>query len=131
MPFAGWSEEALGPWRPGGIADDMRFTAPPVEGAPSCAGEVDFVDPVGGGVRLTGWIAAPPSSNLAVFDPSGELQGRGRVGTYRPDVEDSGAAASDWTGFVAYARGASSPRPLVLVLVGEDGRSAVCRLESP
>jgi hypothetical protein len=128
-----WMEaNELGPWVSGGIADELRFTPPEPRGAPSCPGAVDFVDPVGGGVRLTGWIAAPgngrPSRNLAVFDGTGTVRGRGLVGTYRPDVKGSGDAPTDWTGFVAYARGEGSP-PLVLVLVAEDRRTAVCRLE--
>lgn len=127
-----WMEEnRLGPWAPGGIADDLRFELPQAAGSPACQGAVEWVDPVGGGFRLRGWLAPPggepASRNLAVFDARGRPAGRGLVGTHRPDVAE--AARSEWSGFVAYAR-VEPPRPLVLVLVADDRRSAVCRLEA-
>jgi hypothetical protein len=123
-----WMEaNGLGPWAPGGMVEGMRLTVPPASGHPPCPGAIEHVDPVGGGFRLTGWIAPlatfEPLRNLAVFDQRGMPRGIGRVGTHRPDV-----ASSDWTGFVAYARGDPEP-PLAVVLIGDDRRSAVCRLE--
>jgi hypothetical protein len=130
-----WLEsERLGPWAPGGMVDSSRFTVQ--QGATvqtRCSGRVDSVEPVAGGFRLAGWIAspgeAPASHQLAVVDVNGEQRGLGVVGTHRHDVKTSGAASSDWTGFVAYARGRPSP-PLGILLVGADHRSAVCRLET-
>ena len=124
-----WMERnGLGPWAPGGMVEDMRFTVPPPSGHPPCAGTIEHVDPVGGGLRLTGWVSPPatlePLRNLAVFDARGVSRGLGRVGTHRADVSDT----SDWVGFVAYARNDPAP-PLAVVLIGEDGRSAVCRLD--
>jgi hypothetical protein len=112
-----WMEENdLGPWAPGGMVEDMRFEFPPNPGDVPCAGAIEHVERVPGGVRVTGSIAPPAgeqaSRNLVVFDGEGNARGQGRIGT----------------GFVAYARG--SPRPLAVALVAEDGRNAACRLET-
>jgi hypothetical protein len=130
-----WMERhRLGPWAPGGLVDGMRFEAPSTSTSPACRGVIESVEPVTGGLRLRGWLAPPvakrTSQNLAVLDGHGDSVGLGRVGTYRPDVEASGAASSDWTGFVAYSRGRPEA-PIAVVLVGEDRRSAVCRLQAP
>jgi hypothetical protein len=115
----GWMEENdLGPWAPGGMVADMEFEPPPSRDWPPCAGAIEYVEPVGGGLRLSGRIAPPNgeqvAGNLAVFDGEGDLRGRGRVGA----------------GFVAYARD-DPPGPLTVVLIGDDRQSAVCRLETP
>jgi hypothetical protein len=114
-----WMEEGgLGPWAPGGVVDDMQFELAPAPVSEPCAGAIEHQEPVAGGTRLTGSIAAPAgesaSRNLAVVNGEGEPQGRGRVGV--------GAS------FVAYAR-ADPAGPLAVVLIGDDGRTAVCRLD--
>jgi hypothetical protein len=129
-----WLEDKrLGPWAPGGMVDSSRFTLQRVRVQTRCSGRVESVEPVPGGLRLEGWIAsaggASTSHQLAVVDGSGEQRGLGIVGTHRHDVKTSGAASSDWTGFVAYARGRPAP-PLGIVIVGADHRNAVCRLET-
>jgi hypothetical protein len=132
--FRWLKSERLGPWAPGGMVDGARFTLPQkVRVQTRCSGRVESVEPVTGGLRLAGWIAsaggAPTSHQLAVVDGSGEQRGLGIVGTHRHDVKTSGAASSDWTGFVAYARGRPSP-PLGILLVGADHRSAACSLKT-
>jgi hypothetical protein len=127
-----WMErERLGPFAPGGWADDMQFEHPTAEGLPECLGAIDTVEPVGRGLRLRGWLAAPGgedvSRNVALLDGRGTPAGRGLVGTHRPDVAET--TGSDWSGLIAYARD-DPPRPLVLVLLADDRRSAVCRLEA-
>lgn len=129
-----WMERRnLGPWAPGGMAEDMHFTLPSTELSRACRGAIEFVEPVGGGLRLRGWIAPPggerASRNLAVFDGGSSPRGAGRVGTHRPDVSASGAVSSDWTGFNAYARG-NPPFPLFVLLIGDDRTSVVCHLET-
>lgn len=126
-----WMEEnELGPWVPGGLADSMEFELPHAQGLPRCLGTVEWVEPVGGGFRLRGWLAAPggeeTSPNVALLDGRARPAGRGLVGTHRPDVEAT--TGSEWSGVVAYARG-DPPRPFVLVLLDGDRQSAVCRLE--
>jgi hypothetical protein len=128
--FRWMRERNLGPWAPGGMVDGMRFTPPPVEGAPSCRGRLESAARLSGGVRLRGWLEPPgqerASTNLAVLDSRGAPRGLGLVGTYRPELMAVGAARSKWTGFVAYARGdVRQPR---IVLVGSDHRTPVCRL---
>jgi hypothetical protein len=127
-----WMEEhELGPWAAGGIVDGMRFTFPQAPSSPECLGAVESVEPVTRGLRLRGWLAAPggeaASRNVALLDGRGRARGRGLVGTHRPDQKE--ATGTEWSGFVAYARG-NPPRPLVLVIVGEDRLTPVCRLEA-
>jgi hypothetical protein len=124
----------LGPWAPGGMVERTPPPVPPARSTRTCRGGIESAEPVGGGLRLRGWAAPPEGEDagreVAVFAAGGRRRGMGLVGTYRPDVEASGAASSAWTGFVAYARGRSSSR-LRLVLAGRDGRSAVCQLDVP
>ena len=129
-----WMErQRLGPWAPGGLVDDMRVTAPSGTTARSCLGAVEVDEPVTGGRRLRGWIAAPEgettSRNLVVLGVDGRQVGLGLVGAHRPDVEESGAVDSEWTGFVAYVRGEPT-EALDVLLLGEDRRTSLCRLES-
>jgi hypothetical protein len=129
-----WMErEQLGPWAPGGLVDDMRVTAPSGMTARSCLGAVEADEPVTGGRRLQGWIAAPEgeatSRSLVVLGADGREVGLGLAGAHRPDVEESGAVDSEWTGFVAYVRGEPA-EPLDGLLLGEDRRTSVCRLVS-
>lgn len=130
--FRWMEEDELGPWAAGGIADGMRFTFPQAPSSPECLGAVESVEPVTRGLRLRGWLAAPggeaASRNVALLDGRARPAGRGLIGTHRPDVKET--TGTDWSGFVAYARG-DPPRPLVLVIVGDDRRSPVCRLEAP
>ena len=128
-----WMErERLGPFASGGWADGLQFEYPTAEGLPMCLGAIDSVEPVGRGLRLRGWLAAPggedASRNVAVLDGEGTPAGRGLVGTHRPDVAET--TGSDWSGLVAYAAG-DPPLPLVLVLLGDDRRNALCRLDAP
>jgi hypothetical protein len=130
-----WMEQRrLGPWAPGGMVDGMHFDLASDSSSAPCRGGVESVEAVTGGLRLRGWLAppstAPASRNLAVFNGRGESAGVGRVGTYRPDVKASGAASSNWTGFVAYARDRPLP-PVTVTLVGESGTGAICRLQAP
>jgi hypothetical protein len=127
-----WMErERLGPFAPDSWADGLRFDYPSADGLPPCLGAVDSVEPVGRGYRLRGWLAAPggedASRNVALLDAGGRPAGRGLVGTHRPDVSET--TGSDWSGLIAYASN-DPPRPLVLVLLADDRRSGVCRLEA-
>jgi hypothetical protein len=132
----GWlRRERLGPWAPGGMVDGARFTLPhPLRPTPRCPGDVDAATAVGAGTRLEGWLVPPSgedaSDQVAVVDANGVTHGFGLVGTYRRDVLVSGAATSEWTGFVAYLRGPATA-PLRVVLLGTDRRSAVCALDVP
>jgi hypothetical protein len=126
-----WLErERLGPWRPGGMVDGMRVTGPANTTGRACLGELNAAEPVGGGSRLGGWIAPPngeaTSRNLVVLDAGGRRAGLGIVGFERPGLEQPGVDA-EWRGFVAYVRGAPS-EPLDVVLLANDGSTAVCRL---
>ncbi len=82
---------------------------------------------------MRGWIAAPEgeaaSRNLVVLGADGREVGLGLAGAHRPDVEESGAVDSEWTGFVAYVRGEPAEK-LDVLLLGEDRRTSLCRLES-
>ena len=127
-----WLErEKLGPFVPGGIADDMRATGPVTEPQRRCLGEFDPVEAVRGGVRLGGWIASPtgePSSpNLVVLDTEGRRAGLGLVGFHRTNVERDDIPDASWTGFVAYVRG-DPAGSLDVVLLGDDGKKGLCRL---
>jgi hypothetical protein len=120
----------LGPWAPGGLVADSRFRLQSVGAPPPCRGGIESVEPVGGGLRLRGWLAPPSRAadpgQLAVLDDTAQQVGIGLVGTYRPEVQDS----SDWTGFVAYVRGNIDPQtPYAVVLIGADRRSTVCGLK--
>jgi hypothetical protein len=127
-----WMErEKLGPWSRGGMVDAMRVVGPSNRTERACLGELDSAESVRGGSRLGGWIATPagePSSrNLVVLEAGGHRTGLGFVGLHRPDVEQPGIADAEWRGFIAYVRG--EPRaPLEVVLLADDGVSAVCRL---
>jgi hypothetical protein len=126
--------EKLGPFAPGGPATTMRVGKPRTTTDHACFGEVEDVTAIGGDSRLVGWIAArggeASSPYLAVLDAEGRLAGVGYVGTHRPDVAQSGAAGSEWLGFVAYVRGRPTT-PLDVVLLDEDGVEALCRLRQP
>jgi hypothetical protein len=128
-----WMQQhELGPWAPGGMVDAARFTLNAgSDASPTCRGGIESVEPVTGGSRLRGWLASPGgrrgSSELAVLDADGVSRGIGFVGTFRPDVKSSGAASSEWTGFVAYVR-TGAAEPLTVLLVAQDHRSASCSL---
>ena len=127
-----WLErERLGPFVPGGLADKMRVTVPVNETGRRCLGELDPVEAVRGGSRLGGWIASPtgePSSpNLVVLDADGRRAGLGLVGFHRAEVELDDMPDASWTGFLAYVRGQPTA-PLEIVMLGADGRTALCRL---
>ena len=127
-----WMEQhELGPWAPGGMVDGMRVTEPTSMTTRACLGAIGSNEPVTGGRRLRGWIAAPDgeatSRSLIVLDRNGTPRGLGLVGTYRPNVRDLGAARSDWTGFVSYVHD-EPPRPLAVMLLAPDRKTAVCRL---
>jgi hypothetical protein len=122
----------LGPWAPGGNAEDMRLSVTGGNDAPECAGSVESADPVGGGLRLRGWIVPPADEdarNIAVRAADGTDVGQGRVGSYRRDILEAGLTRRSRTGFVAYARGEPS-RPLTLLLVGH-ADAVLCRLVAP
>lgn len=126
-----WMErEMLGPWAPGGMVDGMRVTGPSKGTERACLGEIESAEPVTGGSRLNGWIAAPDreatSRNLVVLDARGRRSGLGLVGVPRPGA-DSPRADAFSTDFVVYVRG-EPVEPLEVVLLTEDGASAVCRL---
>ena len=127
-----WLErERLGPFSPGGLADQLSVTGPSTGTDRVCLGKLDPAESVRGGSRLGGWIASPtrdPSSrNVVVLDDDGRRAGLGVVGFRRTDVEQSGGSDAEWTGFVAYVRDA--PRePLDVVLLTEDGVKPLCRL---
>ena len=127
------ARERLGPWAPGGMVDGQRVADTIEPTSRSCLGAIESNEPVGAGRQLRGWIAAPagePSSrNLVALDANRRRAGLGLVGAYRPDVRASAAVDSEWTGFVAYARGAST-QPLDVLLLGEDRQTSLCRLES-
>lgn len=123
----------LGPWAPDGMVDHQRFTFPVAANLPTCRGGVESVEPVSGGLRVRGWLAPPgddpDSGDVALLYGDGSPAGLGRVGTYRKDVKSTGAAASSWTGFSAYARGHVVPH--TVVLLSSDHQRPVCRLETP
>jgi hypothetical protein len=123
--------ETLGPWSPGGMVDAMRVTGPSNRTDHECLGQLDSKASVRGGSRLRGWIAARAgetrSPNLVVLDAAGRRTGLGLVGLHRPDVEQTGIADPEWRGFVAYVRGKPTS-PLEVVLLADDGVTAVCRL---
>jgi hypothetical protein len=131
--FRWMRQERVGPWAPDGMVDDERFTFPTAGTLPGCRGGVESVEAVTGGLRVRGWVAPPSedpdSGNVALLYGDGSPAGIGRVGTYRRDVKSSGAAASNWTGFSAYAPGQAQPTRVVLM--ASDRRSPVCRLETP
>jgi hypothetical protein len=121
----------LGPWAPGGMVDNMRVSGQRGSTSRTCRGEIEQIEAVGRGQRLRGWILGPDgeatSRNLVVLDGGGTPRGLGLVGTYRPDVSESGVTSSDWTGFAAYVR--DEPKtPLAVVLFADDRRTPVCRL---
>jgi hypothetical protein len=127
-----WLErQKLGPFVPGGIAEEMRIAGPVNATARRCLGDLDSVEAVRGGNRLGGWIASPTgeatSPNLVVIDADGRRAGLGLVGFRRTDVERDDIVDAEWRGFVAYVRDAAAG-PLEVVLLGDDGRTAVCRL---
>jgi hypothetical protein len=132
--FRWMQRRMLGPWARGGMVDGMRFTSPTPQRLPRCRGGIESIEPVGGGIRLRGWLAPPDnaqtSENVAVLDATGTERGLGLIGTYRPDVKTSGEASSDWTGLVAYTRD-RAPTPLEVVLIARDRRTQVCRLQTP
>jgi len=125
------AQERLGPWAPGGMVDAMRVTATSEPTSRSCLGAIESNEPVPGGRLLRGWIAAPngesSSRNLVVVDANRRREGLGLVGAERPDVEESGTAASEGTGFVAYVRG-EPESALRVVLLDPDAARALCRL---
>jgi hypothetical protein len=124
----------LGPWAPGGIVDDSRFSLGAADHSPTCRGGVESVEAVGNGQRIRGWIAPPDgepaSRQVGLLGETNRQLGIGLVGIYRPEVRRSGNAASDWTGFVAYIRG-PAPSHLRVVLVGQDHKTAICGLQAP
>ena len=127
-----WLErEKLGPFVPGGIADDMRVAGPVTEPRRRCLGKFDPVEAVRGGVRLGGWIASPTgeraSPNLVVLDTEGRRAGLGLVGFHRTNVERDDIPDASWTGFVVYVRG-DPAGSLDVVLLGDDGKKGLCRL---
>lgn len=127
-----WMEaERLGPFVAGGLVDGMRVTGPDRPVSTLCLGKIARNEPVKRGHRLRGWIAAPSgqatSRNLVVLDAHQDRRGLGLVGMHRPNVAESGATESAWTGFVAYVRG-EPVAPLAVVLLGDDGRTPMCRL---
>jgi hypothetical protein len=123
--------EELGPFVPGGIDDELRVAGPVTATEHQCLGKLDPVEAVRGGIRLGGWIASPtgePSSpRLVVLDANRRRAGLGLVGFHRTDVAHGDIPDADWTGFIAYVRG--DPMGLLqVVLLGADGRTALCRL---
>lgn len=127
-----WMEKAkLGPWAPGGLTDAMLVAPPARPPSRRCRGAIELSEAVKRGHRLRGWIAARSgertSRNLVVLDDDGRRAGLGLVGTYRPDVAESGATDSEWAGFVAYLPAEPRGR-LSVVLLRDDRRTAVCRL---
>ena len=129
--FHWMQRERLGPWSPGGMVDGMRVAEDSGRTDRACLGELDPAEPVRGGTRFGGWIAPPagePSSrNLIVLGAGGRRAGLGLVGLHRPGLEQAGVADAEWRGFVAYVRGKPTS-PLEVVLLADDGASAVCRL---
>ena len=129
--FHWMQREMLGPWSPGGMVDGMRVTEDSGRTDRACLGELDSAEPVRGGTRFGGWIAPPAgeasSRNLIVLGAGGRRAGLGLVGLHRPGLEQAGVADAEWRGFVAYARGKPTS-PLEVVLLADDGASAVCRL---
>ena len=102
---------------------------PSERGRASVSGGARPVEAVRGGNRLGGWIASPTrepnSPNLVVVDAGGRMAGLGLVGFHRTDVGRADIRDADWTGFIAYVRGEPTG-PLRIVLLGEDGRTALC-----
>jgi hypothetical protein len=125
--------EKLGPWSPGGMVDAMRVTGPSNRTDRECLGQLDSKTSVPGGTRLQGWIAPPAgetsSPDLVVLDAAGRRIGLGLVGLHRPDVDQPDLADREWRGFVAYVRGKPTS-PLDVVVLTDDGASAVCRLRA-
>ena len=127
-----WMErERLGPFAPGGMADGMRVDGPSGTPERRCLGTLDAAEEVRAGSRLGGWIAPPggeaSSRNLVVLDARGRRAGLGVVGFQRTDVDEPGIDDAAWRGFVAYVRGAPD-EPLAVVLLAEDGVTALCGL---
>jgi hypothetical protein len=127
-----WLErERLGPFVPGGVDDGLRITGPVNDTERRCLGELDPVEAVRGGNRLGGWIAsptgAPSSPNLVVLDADGRKAGLGLVGFHRTDVAGDDVADRSWMGFIAYVRDQPTG-PLDIVLLGDDDKTALCRL---